>query len=276
MIEFVLESLDNPGFYVGMAVVVVPLFVAFLILRRKQLLFEVVCEAKLLGLEGSNLQHATEISDESEAMLFVIDIHNAVGTIDVAPSQYQSVITFRFGEHAHVLEAGALQTSSGIEAKVYVGGYHKDRVVLEAVTLHRGDLIRLTAVVKNPKAEPEPLWVGGGIRYALEVAGQIKGISKIQRKWDSQKLLIYAFLVGLLGVVSDYSIAEWARGLLTGDRMWHTGPPVLLLGVQVAFVGLATILLIIALVKDKKSREIARQLDASYPIVERKPKMGWS
>jgi uncharacterized membrane protein len=131
-------------------------------------------------------------------------------------------------------------------------------------------------VVKNPRAEPESLWVGGGIRYALEVAGQIKGIRKIQRKWDSQKLLIYAFLVGLLGVVSDYSIVEWARGLLTGDRMWHTGPPVLLLGVQVAFVGLATILLIIALVKDKKSREIARQLGASYPIVERKPKMGWS
>ena len=53
------------------------------------------------------------------------------------------------------------------------------------------------------------------------------------------------------------------------------GPPVLLLGVQVAFVGLAAILLIMTLLKEKKSREIAKQLGASYPIVERKPRMGW-
>ena len=142
MVEFVLKSLDNPGFYLGIAVVLVPLFVAFLILRRKKLLFEVVCEAKLLGSEGNNLQHVTETSDEPEPILFVLDLHNAVGslvpvgTVDIAPAQCQSVITFSFGENAHVLEAGALQTSSGIEAKVYIGGYHKDRVLLEAVPLN--------------------------------------------------------------------------------------------------------------------------------------------
>ncbi|MBV9453283.1 MAG: hypothetical protein JOZ19_04070 [Rubrobacter sp.] len=134
----------------------------------------------------------------------------------------------------------------------------------------------MKAVVKNPKAEPEPLWVGGGIRYTIGVEGQIRGIRKIQRKWDSRKLLIYAFLAGLLGVVFDYSVGEWVRGLLTGDRTWLVGPPILLLGVQAAFVGLAVILLVIALLKDKKSREIARQLGASYPIAERKPRMGWS
>jgi hypothetical protein len=282
MIEFVLKSLDDPGFYLGIAVVLVPLFVTFLILRRKKLLFEVVCEAKLLGSEGSNLQYATEISNESEPMLFVIDLHNAVGSlvrvgnIDIAPAQYQSEIAFRFGENARVIEAGVLETPSGIEAKVHISSYCRDKVSLEAVPLNRGDLIRLKAVVKNPKAEPEPLWVGGGIRYTLGVEGQIRGIRKIQRKWDSQKLLVYAFLVGLLSVVLDYSVVEWARGLLTGDRTWLVGPPVLLLGVQVAFVGLSAILLIIALLKDKKSREIAKQLGASYPIAERKPRMGWS
>ena len=282
MIEFVLKSLDDPGFYLGIAVVLVPLFVTFLILRRKKLLFEVVCEAKLLGSEGSNLQYATEISNEPEPMLFVIDLHNAVGSlvrvgnIDIAPAQYQREIAFRFGENAHVLEAGVLETPSGIEAKVHISSYCRDKVSLEAVPLNRGDLIRLKAVVKNPKAEPEPQWVGGGIRYTLRVEGQIRGIRKIQRKWDSQKLLVYAFLVGLLGVVLDYSVVERARGLLTGDRTWLVGPPVLLLGVQVAFVGLSAILLIIALLKDKKSREIAKQLGASYPIAERKPRMGWS
>jgi hypothetical protein len=282
MIEFVLKSLDDPGFYLGIAVVLVPLFVTFLILRRKKLLFEVVCEAKLLGSEGSNLQYATEISNESEPMLFVIDLHNAVGSlvrvgnIDIAPAQYQSEIAFRFGENAHLLEAGVLETPSDIEAKAHISSYGRDKVSLEAVPLNRGDLIRLKAVVKNPKAEPEPQWVGGGIRYTLRVEGQIRGIRKIQRKWDSQKLLVYAFLVGLLSVVLDYSVVEWARGLLTGDRTWLVGPPVLLLGVQVAFVGLSAILLIIALLKDKKSREIAKQLGASYPIAERKPRMGWS
>ena len=282
MIEFVLKSLDDPGFYLGIAVVLVPLFVTFLILRRKKLLFEAVCEAKLLGSEGSNLQYATEISDEPEPMLFVIDLHNAVGSLvrvgntGIASAQYHSDIAFRFGENAHVLEAGVLETPSGIEARVHISSPYRDKVLLEAVPLNRGDLIRLKAVVKNPKAEPEPLWVGGGIRYTIGVEGQIRGIRKIQRKWDSQKLLIYAFLLALLGVVLDNSVVGWARGLLTGDRTWLVGPPVFLLGVQVAFVVLAAILLVIALLKDKKSREIAKQLGASYPITERKPRMGWS
>ena len=96
MLGFVLESVDDSGFYLGIAVVLVPLFVAFLILRRKKLFFEVVCEAKLLGLEGSGLQHVT--SDNSELMLFVIDLHNAVGSlarvggVDIVPAQYHSGI----------------------------------------------------------------------------------------------------------------------------------------------------------------------------------------
>ena len=130
-------------------------------------------------------------------------------------------------------------------------------------------------MVKNPKAEPEVLWVGGGVRYPIKVGGHIRGVKKIQRKWDSQKLLIYAFLAGLLGVVLDYSVVGWLRGHLTGDRTWLWGPPAFLLGVQVAFVGLATVLLILALLKEKRSREIAGQLNSSYPIAERKPKMGW-
>jgi hypothetical protein len=279
MIRFVLESLGDPSFYLGIAVVFVPLFVAFLILRRKKLFFEVVCEAKLLGIEGSGLQHVTR--DASELMLFVIDLHNAVGGlarvggVDIASAQYQSEISFGFGEDAHVLEAGVLESPSDIEAKIHIGGSQKDKVVLEAASLNRGDVIRLKAVVKNPKAEPEPLWVGGGVRYTVEVEGEIRGIREIQRKWDSQKLLICAFLAGSLGVILDYSVAGWLRGLLTGDRTWLAGPPALLLGVQVAFVGLAAILLMMTLLKEKKSRELARQLGASYPIVERKPRMGW-
>src|SRR5919199_1930901 len=110
MIRFVLESVDDLGFYLGIAVVLVPLFVAFLILRLKKLFFEVVCEVKLLGVEGSDLQHVT--SDDSELMLFVIDLHNAVGSparvggVDIVPAQYQSGIAFGFGEDAQVLEAG--------------------------------------------------------------------------------------------------------------------------------------------------------------------------
>ena len=76
-------------------------------------------------------------------------------------------------------------------------------------------------------------------------------------------------------MVLDYSVVAWLRGLLTGYRAWLEGPPVFLVGVQVAFVGLAAVLLILALLKEKRSREIARQLNSSYPIVERKPKMGW-
>lgn len=283
MIGFVLESLDDPLFYVGIAAVLVPLFVAFLILRRKKLFIDVVCEAKLLGEEGNGSEHATQTNDAAERMLFVIDLHNALGGlsggllggVDIAPAQYQHRISLGFGEKARILEAGVLESPHGIEAEVRIDGSQGDKLVLEAVPLKRGDLIRLKAVVKSPKAEPDPFWVGGGVRYTVGVEGRITGVRQIQRKWDSQKLLVYAFLAGVLGVILDHSVIGWARGLLTGDRTWFLTPPALLLGVQVAFVGIAAILLILALLKDKRSREIAGRLSSSYPIAERKPKMGW-
>jgi len=281
VIGFVLESLDDPLFYLGMAVVLLPLFVSLVVLGRRKLFFDIVCEAKLLGAEGDGLQLVTEDNDDAVLMLFAIDLHNPVGSlatvggVDINPTQYQREISFDFEEEASVLEAEVLESPEGVEAKVHIEGSQEEKVVLEDIPLNQGDFIRLKAVVKNPKAEPDVLWVGGGVRYLVEVEGHIRNIKKIQRKWDSQKLLIYAFLAGLLGVVLDYSVVAWLRGLLTGYRAWLEGPPVFLIGVQVAYVGLAAVLLILALLKEKRSREIARQLNSSYPIAERKPKMGW-
>lgn len=279
MIGFVLESLDNPLFYLGVALVLLPLFGSLLALRRGKLFFDIVCEAKLLGAEGNDLQHLTEANDDLVLMLFVIDLHNPVGSlarvggVDIAPSRYHREISFSFGEEARVLEAGVMESPEGVEAKVNIEDSQEEKVVLEPVPLNQGGLVRLKAVVKNPKAEPDPLWVGGGVRYVVEV--DITDVRKIQRMWDPQKLLIYAFLAGVLGVVLDYSVVGWLRGLLTGDRAWLWGSPAFLLGVQVAFVGLAIVLLILSLLKEKRSREIVRQLNSSYPIAERKPKMGW-
>lgn len=288
MIPFIIESLSDPFFYLGIAAVFVVQSVPLLALRRKKLFFEVVCEAKLFRSKGNGPQqmvgkHNSVDSDgDAELMLFVIDLHNAagdlagVGGVDIAPAQHQRQISFGFGKEAHVLEAGVLKSPQDIGAKVRIDGSQEERVVLEAVALNRGESIRLKAVVDNPEAKPDVPWVGGGVRYDIEVGGHIAGIRMIQRKWDSQKLLIYAFLAGLLGVILDYSVIGGLRGFLTGDRTWLGGPPAFLLGVQVAFVGLAAVLLILALFKEKKSREIARQLNSSYLIAERKPKMGWS
>ena len=173
------------------------------------------------------------------------------------------------------MEAGVLQSPQAVGAKALIGGYQDEKVVLETVALNRGEPIRIKAVVDNPEAKPEVPWVGGGVRYDIEVGGHISGIRMIQRKWDSKKLLLYAFLAGFLGVVLDYSVIGWLRGFLTGDRTWLGGSPAFLLGDQVAFVGLAAVLLILVLFKEKRSREIAGQLNSSYPIEERKPKMGW-
>lgn len=281
MIGFVLESLDDPLFYLGMVVVLLPLFVCFLVLRRNKLFFGIACEAKLLETEAGGSQHVAETNDDAVLMLFVIDLHNVVGSFarvggtDIKPAQYQHDISLGFGKEARVLEAGVLENDHGVKAKARIESSQEDRLVLEAVPLKQGDSIRLKVVVKNPKAAPEPPWVGGGVRYLVEIAGDITGIRKIQRKWDSQKLLIFAFLAGLLGVLLDYSVVGWISRLLTGDRIWLGGTPAFLLGVQVAFVGLASALLILALLMEKRSREIARQLNSSYPIAARKPRMGW-
>jgi hypothetical protein len=288
MIPFVLESLSYPGFYLGMAAVLAALFVPFLTLRRKKLFFDVVCEAKLLVSGDNDSEHSAAVCDAVEScddaeefMLFVIDLHNAVGGlvgvggVDITPAQHLREISFGFGKEAHVLEAGFLQSPQDIEAKVRIDGSKDEKVVLEAFPLNRGESIRIKAVVDKPEAKPEVPWVGGGVRYDIEVGGHISGIRMIQRKWDPQKLLIYAFLAGFLGVVLDYSVIGWLREFLTGDRTWLAGPPAFLLGVQVAFVGLAAVLLILVLFKEKRSREIAGQLNSSYSIAERKPKMGW-
>ncbi len=287
MIPFVIESLSDPFFYLGIVAVLAVLSVPFLALRRKKLFFDVVCEAKLFRSKYNASEqmigkhNSVESDDDTELMLFVIDLHNAVGGlagvggVDIAPPQHQREVSFGFGEEAHVLEAGVLQSPQDIGAKVRIDGSQEGKVVLEAVAVNRGESIRLKAVVDNPEAKPDVPWVGGGVRYNIVVRGHVAGIRMIQRKWDSQKLLIYAFLAGLLGVVLDYSVIGWLRGFLTGDRTWLGGPPAFLLGVQVAFVGLAAVLLILVLIKEKRSREIAGQLNSSYSIAERKPKMGW-
>ena len=285
MIPFVLESLNEPFFYLGLAAVLAALLVPFLILRRKELFFDVVCEAKLFGPEDNGSEHSTALlnaagrRDDEERILFVIDLHSAgrQDSRDIAPEQqYQRGISFDFGEGARILEAGVLEERPhAVGAKVHIDGPREDEVVISKVPSGRGDSIRLNALVQNPGAEPDSPWVGGGARYVVRAEGSITDIGNIRRRWDSQKLLVYAFLAVLLGVVLDYSAVGGVGGLLTGDRSWLSGPPALLLGVQVTFVGIAAILLILALLKDKRSREIADQIGSSYPIAERKPKMGW-
>ena len=283
MISFVLESLNDAFFYLGLAVVLATLFVPFLISRRKKLFFEVVYEAKLLGSEGNDPEPATETNDVAGPMLFVIDLHNVpgglsgglLGTVDIAPAQYQREISLGFGEKTHILEAEVLESPHDMEAKVLTDRSQEERLVLEPVALERGGLIRVKAVVKNPKPEPDPFWVGGGVRYIVEVDGRIVGVRQIQRKWESQKLMVSAFLAGALGVILDYSVVGWIRSLLAEDRTWLLAPPAFLLGAQLAFVGIAAVLLILALYKDRRSREMAGQLRSSYPRAERKPRMGW-
>jgi hypothetical protein len=287
MIPLVLESLNDPFFYLGivaaLVVVLVPLVVA---VRRMELSFEVVCEAKLLGVEDNGWMPTTAVDDDvEERMLFVIDLHDAgsgptgrQGSTNITPAQeYRREVSFSFGEGAQVLEAGVLdEHPSGIGAKVRIDGTQGgEELVLEEDPSERSESIRLKAVVKNPTAEPESPWVGGGVRYDIRVKESTTGIRKIRRRWDSQKQLVYAFLAGFLGVVLDQSIVGWVGRLLMGDRTWHLGPQALLLGIQASFVGIAAVLLILALLKDKRSREIADQLGSSYPIVERKSKMGW-
>ena len=286
MIPLVLESLDAPFFYLGIVAALVVVLVPFAAVRRKELSFDVVCEAKLFGAEDNGWGPTTTVEEDvEERMLFVIDLHDAggglaggLGSMDTAPAQeYRRGVSLGFGDGAQVLEAGVLdELPSALGAKVRIDGPQEDeRVVLEEVSPERGEPIRLKVVVKNPKAEAEPPWVGGGVRYEVRVEESTPGINKIRRRGDSQNLLVYAFVAGLLGVVLDHSIVGWVGNLLSGDRTWHLGLSALLLGIQVTFVGIAAVLLIVALFKDKRSREIADQLGSSYSIVERKPKMGW-
>ena len=284
MITFVLESLNEPFFYLGIAAVLAALLVPFLVLRRKELFLDVVCEAKLFGPEDNDSGHSTALSnaagrrDDEERILFVINLHSAgrQDSRDIAPEQqYQRGISFDFGEGACILEAGVLEERPhAVGAKVHIDGPREDEVVIGEVLSERGDSIRLKALVQKPGAEPDSPWVGGGARYVVRAEGSSTGIGNIRRRWDSQKLLVYAFLAVLLGVVLDYSAVGGVGGLLTGDRSWLSGPPALLLGAQVTFVGIAAILLILALLKAQRSREVADQLGSSYPIAERKPNRG--
>jgi hypothetical protein len=286
MIPLILESLGDPFFYLGLVAALVIVLAPFVAVRRKELSFEVVCEAKLLGAEDDGWMSPTAVDDDvEERMLFVIDLHKARGGLAGGPGstnmasaqEYRREVSFGFGEGAQVLEAGVLdEPLSSIGAKVRIGGPRGgDGMVLEEGPLERGESIRLKAVVVNPRAEAESPWVGGGVRYDVRVEETSTDVKKIRRRWDSQKLLVYAFLAGLLGVVLDRSIVGWAGKLLTGDQAWPLGPPAFLLGIQITFVGIAAVLLILALFKDKRSREITDRLDSSYPITERKPKMGW-
>lgn len=112
MIGFVLGSLDDPLFYLRIAAVLAAALFSFLILRRKKLFFDVVCKAKLFrskhdGSEQMMGEHEVVRSeDDAELMLFVIDLHNAVGglagvgEVDMAPSQHQRELSFDFGEGA--------------------------------------------------------------------------------------------------------------------------------------------------------------------------------
>jgi hypothetical protein len=285
MIPLVLESLSDPFLYLGILAVLAVVLVPFVAVRRKELSFDVICEAKLLEAEDNGRMSPTAVDDVEVCMLFVIDLQGAwggfirgLGSTDIAPAQeYRREVSFGFGEGARVLEAGVLdELPSNMEAKVRIEGPRGgDEVVLEEGPSERGESIRLTAVVKNPRAEPESPWVGGGVRYCVRVEESTTGVEKVRRRWDSQKLLVCAFLAGLLGVVLDRSVVEWVGTLLTGDRTWHLIPAALLLGIQFAFVVIAAVLLILALFKDKRSREIVDRLGSSYPIAERKPKMGW-
>src|SRR5919202_413271 len=111
MIPLVLESLGDPFLYLGIVATLVIVLVPFLAAKRKELSFEVVCEARLHGTEDNGWRPPTAMGDTvEECMLFVIDLHDAGdgfiggrGSTDIATTQeYQREVAFGFGEGARV------------------------------------------------------------------------------------------------------------------------------------------------------------------------------
>src|SRR3954447_9543115 len=105
MIPLVLESLNDPFFYLGIVAALVVVLVPFLAVRRKELSFEVVCETKLIGVEDNGWMSPTVVDDDvEERMLFVIDLHDAgcglsggLGSTNIAPVQeYRRKVSFGF------------------------------------------------------------------------------------------------------------------------------------------------------------------------------------
>jgi hypothetical protein len=64
MIPLVLESLNDPFFYLGIVAALIVVLVPFVAARRKELSFEVVCEAKLLGLEDNGWMSPAAVDDD--------------------------------------------------------------------------------------------------------------------------------------------------------------------------------------------------------------------
>src|SRR5215212_6773052 len=117
MIPLVLESLSDPFLYLGILAVLVVVLVPFVAVRRKNLSFDVICEAKLLEAEDNGRMPPTAVDEDiEERMLFVIDLHDAWGgfirgldSTNIAPAQeYRREVSFGFGERGRVLEAGVL------------------------------------------------------------------------------------------------------------------------------------------------------------------------
>jgi hypothetical protein len=121
MIPLVLESLGAPFFYLGIVAALVVVLVPFVAVRRKELSFDVVCEAKLFGAEDNGWMPPMAVDEDvEECVLFVIDLHEdwggfigGLGSTDTAPAQEcQREVSFGFGEDARVLEVGVLDELS--------------------------------------------------------------------------------------------------------------------------------------------------------------------
>src|SRR3954467_7044879 len=116
MIPLVLESLNDPFFYLGIVAALVVVLVPFVAVRRKEISFEVVCEAKLLWTEDNGGMPSTAVDYVEERMLFVIDLHHAGGgltgglssTNTASVQEYRREVSFGFGDGAQVLEAGVV------------------------------------------------------------------------------------------------------------------------------------------------------------------------
>ena len=90
----------------GVAAVLVTIFLALVSRRRKKLFFDVVCEAWLIERKsGKDADGSEEQSKQADPVLFVIDLRNPLwgifswlGGLDISPEQYERRLSVTFGE----------------------------------------------------------------------------------------------------------------------------------------------------------------------------------
>jgi hypothetical protein len=187
-------------FILGLSTIIVAIIIFFLQRRKKSLAYDVIANTSLLALDEEikgKIQILYDGTSVQKVHLLILHIMND-GNVPIIKSDFESPLTFEFGENTRILSAELIKTEPANLKPEFWGSPSESNISLEPLLLNSKDSIQLKLLLAQFE----------GIK---EVGARINGVREVKDFRIRKKVLAgFGFAYGLIILIAALVLFTWS------------------------------------------------------------------